>query len=392
MHSEKIISIKKIGLLPSIDIEVDNKSHIFFANGGIATSNSHGVTYATDGYWSAYIKAHFPLAFYYSWIKNAKWKADTDDEVTELINDCKLHNIDVRVPQLYNITESTAIIDDDFIQFGASELKGIGIAFTREMESKFKICEEKCGKARKDWSFIDFLIFASKELGKTATEVFINVGVLDYMKDVPTRNGKMYQYQILQKLSSTGSEIDWLISQPKRFNNLKDYLTILAPTKKEGGGTSNKNRSNIIYSLITLLDNPTHGLEDSIEWIALQEQNYLGTPLTTNKVDACLDAVAANMTCLEFINYKNTSKFGKDLIILAVEVVSSKVTTTKSGKTPGQKMSKLKIRDNSLMIDAVCFPKQYAQIGHYLQEGATLLISGEKTKEGSFSINKVKEI
>ena len=49
MQFEKIRSVKKVGMGRTVDIEVNHPKHIFYGN-GIATSNSHAVSYAFNAY------------------------------------------------------------------------------------------------------------------------------------------------------------------------------------------------------------------------------------------------------------------------------------------------------------------------------------------------------
>ena len=79
MQARKIKSIKKIGYLPTMDIEVDNESHVFYGD-GIATSNSHAVAYAVNSYWSAYRRVHSTKAFFTAWLEYAHEKQDPHQE------------------------------------------------------------------------------------------------------------------------------------------------------------------------------------------------------------------------------------------------------------------------------------------------------------------------
>ena len=124
MHPEKVIAIKKIGNIRTIDIEVNNNSHTFYANGGIVTSNSHAATYGKDSYWTAFMKAHFPMQFFCSYIQGARWKQETQHEIYELVNDAKLFDINVSIPDIRH-TEYDAHIKNDVIYFGISGIKNI---------------------------------------------------------------------------------------------------------------------------------------------------------------------------------------------------------------------------------------------------------------------------
>lgn len=355
-------------------------------------NKSHAVAYGLNGYWCCVIKAHFPLSFFGSWILGANWKGQGKyDEIAELLNDAKLSGITVKTPQLPSITEHTAIIDDEYVQFGLLEIKGIGKATVGKVAETLKESEVKLGKPVKDWTWIDFLLFVSPLLSKDVVTNLISVGGLDYIPG--TRRNKLFEYQQFLKVSK--SEVPWLQTHFPRYkwNTLVQALTSLQPVRQVkdkvwigGGGTANKTRASIVASLIYILQNPSSSQEDSIDWIAETEQALLGTPVTYTKVDGCLEAVESNTTCKEFLD-------GKDgYMIFAVEVVKAEELRTKKGKTPGARMAKLVIRDGSCTIEAIVFPKEYSELATILIPGNTILVLGERLKDGGLSLKRGREI
>lgn len=357
-------------------------------------NKSHAIAYGTDAYWSAYIKAHFPLSFYGAWILGANWKNDDKyEEIAELLNDAKLAGIDVRTPQLYSLTEQTSIINDEYVQFGLTEIKGVGNSTSKKVLIALDEVRLKLGKSEKDWTWMEFLLFATPKLGKSVVTGLISVGALDYMDKYP-RNKRLYEYnQLLEQI--TNNEVLWLQAHWSNHNwpTFIEALKTLQPVRKldkkvwvGGGGTSSVKREKLIGSVISLLENPPTKLIDTIEWTAVTEEHYLGTPITISKVDGCEESVEANTTCKEFLD-------GKDgFMVFAVEVVKVDELKTKAGKTPGAKMARLSIRDSSCTIDAVIFPKQWSEFGSAIHEGNTILMVGERTKDGGLSLKRAKEI
>jgi DNA polymerase III alpha subunit len=393
MSIERIISIKKINKNTTLDIEVNTNDHVFYAN-GIACSNSHSICYALNGYWTAYLKTHFPLVFFGSWLLGANWKnADKYEEIAELVNDAKLHNIDVRIPKLYSITRHMTIINNEYIQFGLTEIKGIGDTTSKKIINLLNDIEKDINKDRKEWTWTEFLLFVSEKMGKKAVIALISIGALDYM-DKSTRNRKLFEYEQYSQLS--GQEPEWLRNKyyENKWSSLQDALISLSPVRKiknkiqiSGGGTSNINRERKVKSIISVLQNPPTKHIDTIEWIALNEENYLGTPITMNKVDGCEESYEANITCREFIEGKNLQ-----FMALAVEIVNIDIKKTRGGKTPGAKMARLTIRDSTASIDAVVFPKEWQTMNNTIYKGSTVLAIAQKNKDGGLCIKKIREI
>jgi len=203
----------------------------------------------------------------------------------------------------------------------------------------------------------------------------------------------MYEYEVWSQLTS--KEQEWCkqtILEPHLFDgvnpeNLTQLLCRCAKLKKEGGGCSNKNRVEKVASLLSLLENPPHSLRDTADFIAWSEERYLGAPLTCHKVDSCECAIEANATCKDVVLGRG------GYTVLAVEVKRVNEIKTTKGKTPGRKMAFLSIVDGSCALDdVVVFPDSYQKFAALLYDGNTVLVQGERTKQGSFAVNNVVQI
>lgn len=358
-------------------------------------NKSHAITYGMDSYISAYIKAHFPIVFYASWITGATWKTtEKYEEIADLVNDAKINNVTVRTPQFTNITANTSIINNEYIQFGLSNVRGIGPASVTDVNNAIESVSEKLDKHQKDWTWLETLLYFSTEVNSKVSEALISVGAFDYIDKTP-RNKKLFEYNQFSEINKT--ELPWLLENyPKlKWATLTEALAALMPVRKiknkvqvSGGGTATKGREEFVRSLIYNLTNPPNSLEDTISWIATTEERLLGTPVSCNKVDSCIGVEEANTVCSDFVK-GNTNQY----MVFAVEIVNVDIMTTKAGKTPGSKMARLTIRDSSCSInDVVCFPKEWKDLASVLQEGNTVLLLGEKTRTGSLSVKKAREI
>ena len=346
-------------------------------------NKSHAVSYAKNAYWSAYCKAHFPHEFFCSYLRGSAWKQDTHEEVYELVNDARLSDIEVAVPNLPSLRKSF-YIHGDYIRFGLSDIKGVGGSAVEKLKERSPEVEEKLSCKMADWTWEQYLIFFSKSSSTTVNVAMISCGALDYTK-VP-RNRMLYEFEIWNKL--TAKEMAWVQDNYKPLSSLKESLIGCQPTKKEGGGCSTSKRSLILADLIKTIENPPHSLEDTPSWIAWAEEKYLGIGVTCNKVDGCSGSVKANATCKEFADGRSGH------MIVAVEVNRVKQVTTKTGKSAGSKMAFITVSDSSCSIDnVVCFPQQWRDYQGTLQEGNTILLQGERDKrKGGFVVQKVWQI
>jgi len=89
---------------------------------GYGFNKSHSVAYALIAYQTAYLKAHYPAEF-----MAAVLSADPDDsdKIANLIDDCRLLNLQVLPPDIAH-SDYKFVVQDGAIRFGLSAIKGVG--------------------------------------------------------------------------------------------------------------------------------------------------------------------------------------------------------------------------------------------------------------------------
>jgi 5-methylcytosine-specific restriction endonuclease McrA len=384
-YLSKIISIEPVGKEAVFDVEMEGPNHNFVIDNGIVTSNSHSISYAMVGYYTAFCKTHFPLQFYASYLKGAIWKQKPLDEIKTLVNDAKKQDISVLPPDIRNLKKEF-YIEGKNIRFGISEIKNIGMSAVETILRHLQTTVDKLEKPISEWRWIEFLVFCSQDINNSAYEALISCGACDCFGI--GRRRMIYELKIYNMLSP--GERTWIQEHFMEIkgNSLVDILESCGKVKKEGGGCHNQGRADKLLKLKGELENPPHSTQDNILTIAQEEEKYLGIALTVSKVDGRADAEKATHTIKDFIGSRD--KYG----ILAVEMGEIKIIHTKKGKNPGQEMAFVNLSDNSGSIDgAVCFPNVFAENGELLYEANTLLMQVERntTQEG-FLINKLWQI
>jgi len=153
MKSEKITSIKSVGKMPTIDITVNNHHHLFYANEGIITSNSHAVSYAMVAYWSLFLKTYFPIEFMVS-LLNFTDLAKKDDKGTivlkKYIQYAKKLKVTISPPNI-NTSNVKFSLDGGVIRWGLGMIKGLGPAAAEEAMNKrpYENLDDFLGKVEK---------------------------------------------------------------------------------------------------------------------------------------------------------------------------------------------------------------------------------------------------
>ena len=352
-----------------------------------AFNKSHSVSYAVCSYWSAYFKAHHTHEFFLSYLYYANEKQDPHQEVYELISEAKLFDIETRTPSLTNF-ERKFNIKKNKVYFGIKDIKSLTGATGDKLIETIVAAEQELKKNVKSFTWLEILLFIASKISSSSFKALASIGFFRNFDGNVTRNKALYDYEIYRTL--TKSEQTWILDNynNKRWKTFVDCLEDLAPTKKEGGGTSKADRKQVVQNEIQLLTNPPYELEDDPSWIIDQEIKYLGCPVTMTRVETS-DTSAANTTCREIINGKK----GKDVCIVANIQKVSDYTITK-GESKGHTMSFLTIEDDTCILDGViAFPKTREKYKYVLYEGNNLIFCGSvNPNDTSFIIDKIHEI
>lgn len=143
-------------------------------------NKSHSLSYGVNGYWSAYCKAHMPVQFFTSWLRNAKEKQEPLIEIRELVNEARAMDVEVLTPDLRSMKKYFHM-DGNRVRFGVADVKGIGEAQVEKLQKAIATAEQMYGKKVEDLKWYDFLVLVSPNISTTVTERLIEVGALSYM-------------------------------------------------------------------------------------------------------------------------------------------------------------------------------------------------------------------
>jgi len=142
---------------------------------------SHSYCYGETGYDCAYLKAHFPVAFFVSWLDQAKNKQDPREEIFELVNDAKLFDINVLPPDLRELATRFHSEDRKSITFGLADVKGVGAAQLEKLLKAVAETEKELGKPIREWSWNEFLTRCSSKITVSIVDRLIKVGALRWL-------------------------------------------------------------------------------------------------------------------------------------------------------------------------------------------------------------------
>lgn len=344
-------------------------------------NKAHSISYGLMGYDTAYIKAHFPTAFYFAWLRYAKDKTDPMVEIQALVNDARAHDVPVEPPDLR--TKAAHFHTDGVrVVFGLADIKGVGESTIKNILSVVEQVETEV-KPLGEMTWPEFLVHVGTHLGESILAKLIRVGALRWLN--VSRKKMLHELTLFDQL--TLAEQKWCAANIQTATSLPELFRKAARVKKEGGAVARKDRVEKVLSLLKLLENPPSGLRDSPAEIAASEASLLGIAVTCSSVDAC-DASQANCTCKDYLAGRTGSLF------LAVKIEDFRVIKTKNGKDPGREMAFITVSDASgFLNDVVIFPDQWAEHQGLLSKGNTVLLQGERDKlKGSFKVVKVWQL
>jgi DNA polymerase III alpha subunit len=390
--ADLMAKVKKKFLQGSENVKMVNKEEAEEIFGWIEKSSryafnkSHSISYAVCSYWSAHQKAHHTKEFFLSYLYYANEKQDPHQEVYELVSEAKLFDINVRTPSVANFKDKFNIKNNK-IYFGIKDIKSLTGKTGDKVCEAIKEVEKERKKKITQFTWIEILIFLSKHINSTSFKALASIGFFRDFQDTITRNRAIYEHEIYKTL--TKAELKWLEENfdTHRWKDLTSALISLAPTKKEGGGTSKAERKQAIENEIQLLINPPYDLTDDPSWVIDQEIKFLGCPISLSKVETS-DTSAANTTCKEIINGKK----GKNLCIVANIQRMSDYKISK-GESKGQLMSFLTIEDETCSLDnVIVFPSVRDKNKYILYEGNNLIFCGAIShKDNSFIVETIHE-
>jgi DNA polymerase III alpha subunit len=336
----------------------------------------HSVEYGVITYQTAFIKQHFPIEFFRSWLKHAKYKNNEPLlELRELVNDAKIFNVEVYPPDILK-SRLEFSTDGKDIYYGLTDVKGIGPAAAKKVKEVVEIEKQKSAH-----NWYDFLLEQGVSLSKSIMEPLILCGAFRAFNE---KRARMFaEYDAFSSL--TEKEQNWIKSKKTEFSSLEEALIAVARPKKEGGGANNINRVKIIEDIVNLLKNPIMPLEDTIVDIAQNEEKYLGIALTCTRVDG-KPGERWNATCKDCLGHI------PNCVVVKVQIDEVRESTIKKGKEEniGRAFAFMKISDSSCSLDIVCFANEWDQYKTILQKDRLVEIQLEKpyNKKGNLHVKQ----
>lgn len=322
-----------------------------FANYGF--NKAHSASYATISYWTAYLKAHYPLEYMAALLEG---DVDKFDRVILDLKECKRLGITVLAPNINKSGYYFTADDNNSIWFGLGGIKNVGGDLVRLV-----IAERK--KNGEYQNLDDFVRRIYEGVGKKAIEYLIMAGTmddfgdrLDLLKTFPI----VYQKEKDSRKSSSIGQFDFFsLGQTEEGKNRAIETPLVKDTETD---------RNVI-----------------LQW----EKELLGLYFSSHPLDTLQELfIEKNVITLDeaLENKKNN-----EMLVLGVMINKTRKITTKKGDM----MAFLSIEDKTGKTDAVVFPRVYEEVKDLLKDNIPALIVGKlnvRNGDKSIVVEKLKPI
>ncbi len=324
---DEIKSIDKTGEKQTYDLCIA-QNHNFVANGFIV-HNSHSVAYAIIAYYTAYLKAHYPVEFMASVLTSEK--SDVE-RIAFLIDECKDMGIEVLQPDVNESFRNFSVIPKEKkIRFGLLAIKNVGE----------NIVDTILTERKNNGAFISFADFVSridtKDFNKKSMEALIKTGAFDQFEE----RGKL-------------------------LNNLEDVLAFNREIRKNKATT----QASLFGALtmappaLQLKESPPAPNSEKLLW----EKELLGLYISSHPLENVKSLLLKKALPLKELK----DQFPRQKIKIGGIISSIKKILTKQG----QPMLFVKIEDLTDKAEVVVFPTIFEKFGDIFQENKIVFVTG----------------
>ncbi|MCX7996778.1 MAG: DNA polymerase III subunit alpha [Patescibacteria group bacterium] len=296
----------------------------------------HSACYALIAYWTAYVKANYPVEFMTALLSAELQGAAgpaKEQKMAQAIDECKNMGIKVLPPDI-NKSQEDFSIEGDNIRFGLSAIKNVGSAAIQSIL-----------EARAENEFIGFSDFLSRvdlrKVNKKTVESLVKAGAF--------------------------------VAFGTRATHLK-YYPQLAKDIGDRKEHTDKGQFGLFFdeqSADRRPDNFPREYEYSETEIIRFEKEVLGFLLTRNPLDRFREAIEAKVT--KRIGEITEADNGQYVVIAGI-INAVKVVKTKKDNSD---MAFLNLYDDSGAIEITVFPKAYAKFQELLGMNKVIMMKGK---------------
>ena len=306
-----------------------------------AFNKSHATAYAVITYRTAYLKKHYPAAYFAALLTSV---LGSQTKIAEYIAEAGRRGIRVLPPDI-NESRLLFTVCGENIRFGLLALKNVGRNYAEYVVEE----RNRNGKYR---SFENFLSrTAEGDINRRQVEALIKCGAFDTLGIFRSRLVATYEQQLdavqARQRSNLTGQVDMFATQSDVADTPYSYPDIPEYSAKERL-LLEKESSGMYFS--------GHLLDDYTEDIAGRRHEEIADILSALEEDT-----------------PTASYREKERVCLCGIIAAKTVKTTKKGDA----MAFLTLEDRYASMEIIVFPKQLGEYAALLQEGVAVAVTGQ---------------
>ncbi|MFQ5527211.1 MAG: DNA polymerase III subunit alpha [Thermoanaerobaculia bacterium] len=321
---------------------------------GYGFNKSHSVAYAILAYKTAYLKAHYPVAFMAAMLTS---EMSSKDNVAKYLRECREMGIEVLPPDVNESNWSFTVVGEA-IRIGLGAVKGLGSAAVEA------ILEAR----RRVGRFEDVAGFA--------VEVRLESG--------DNRMARVLPRQVFEALIKSGS-FDSLgvhrAALAESIGRIADFAQQQVRAEEQG-------QSSLFSGDSLPTPKPDNSMDAWTESERLRhEKEALGLYLTGNPLSEHESVLRSKVT-----HTSTTLENAEGSVVVGGIVSAMRRVKIKSGRNAGKFMARLILEDLEGAVSVAVFSDQLDKFGAYLQNEAIVLVKGAVRERGSESELTVEDV
>jgi len=333
---DEVVEVEKQGKEMTYDLTLTGE-HNFLAN-DVVVHNSHAASYGMVSYWTAYLKANYPVEYMTALLTA---EAGNTDKLVEAIAECDRMGITILAPDINESLTGFTIVEQDgeqVIRFGLGAIKNVGEAAVGAiLEERDKL---------KFTSLADFCSRVdARKVNKKVIESLIKAGAFDAFGN---RAALIAGVDEIRNKAA---------SMQKKKSEGQDSLF--------GDVEAESDPMRLADSLPEVAEWP---LRDKLKF----EKELLGFYLSDNPVKSIMARVARRVT--HRINQLDPEHHIGQTVTLGGMVIKVRQVVTKKNN---DLMAFVRLEDDTSVVDGVVFPKLYAETKELWEEDKPVLVTGK---------------
>ena len=341
--------------------------HDFEAHAGYSFNKSHAVAYSMLTYYTAWLKVHYPVDFFYAVLKNEK----DPDVRSRYLAEAKKADVTVLLPNV-NDSQSNYSIKDNKVVMGLTDVKYISD------KTAANIIAKRPYKSFKHLKSVAFTKYSG--ISSRAVDALDKIGAATFYDNPLRGDEKEYYYEFLGIPVYTANLPKYIMRQidPVDEFDEKSVFKFVAMVKniKRGQGWSRVEIADESSQAHIFADEKTQ-MEAGQMYLMLVANNSVIRYVAIDEVDSMKDTDP-------FIRYLYATKmpFGDD----NMGVLAFNTRTTKARKKMATAVFS---KADKELRSALVFPSTYARALAKMRPGSIVYVKLDKTQEGTSFVKAV---